>query len=87
MVCSEFSGFAWDEMPAQLSKEAEEVRASRSSKAGIVKLAFNFMVEQKLFVEVNKRFYPTDRMKAIVEHYFEDYRGEIYAALDGGNHA
>lgn len=78
---------AWDEMPAQLSKEAEEVRASRSSKAGIVKLAFNFMVEQKLFVEVNKRFYPTDRMKAIVEHYFEDYRGEIYAALDGGNHA
>lgn len=69
----------WDEL--QASKGEEEVRASRASKASFVKLTFNFFVGENLFVEVNKRYYPTDRFKAIVEHYFEEYRGQIYDLL------
>lgn len=69
----------WDELPATVNEE--DIRASRASKAGITKLTFNFLTEQKLFIEMNRRYYPTDRLKAIVEHYFEDYRGEIYEAL------
>lgn len=72
----------WDELPTTTNADQEDVRASRGSKISIVKLVFNFLVAQDLFVEVNKRYYPTDRMKAIVEHYFEDYRGEIYDALN-----
>lgn len=74
----------WDELPVSTTDDQEDVRASRGSKAGMVKLTFNFLVDENLFVEVNKRYYPTDRFKAIVEHYFEDYRGEIYDALEGG---
>ena len=61
--------------------DGEKTKASKASKSGYVKLTFNFLVGEKLFVEVNKRYYPTDRFQAIVEHYFEDYRGQIYDAL------
>lgn len=71
----------WDELPAGSGENAEEIRASRSSKVSFVKLAFNFLVGEGLFVEVNKRYYPTERFQAIVEHYFEEYRGRIYDAL------
>lgn len=70
----------WDELPT-VTGEQDEIRASKASKAGITKVTFNFLVEQNLFIEMNRRYYPTDRFKAIVEHYFEDYRGEIYDAL------
>ena len=73
----------WDELPASTGEEQEDVRASRASKAGFVKLTCNFLVGENLFVEVNKRYYPTDRFKAIVEHYFEEYRGRIYELLSG----
>lgn len=72
----------WDELPTSTGEDQEEVRASRASKASFVKLTFNFLVGENLFVEVNKRYYPTERFKAIVEHYFEDYRGQIYDALN-----
>lgn len=71
----------WDELPASTGEGQEEIRASRASKASFVKLTFNFLVGEDLFVEVNKRYYPTQRFKAIVEHYFEEYRGQIYDAL------
>lgn len=71
----------WDELPASTGEDQSEIRASRASKASIVKLTCNFLVGENLFVEVNKRYYPTERFKAIVEHYFEDYRGQIYDAL------
>lgn len=71
----------WDELPASTGEDQEEIRASRASKASFVKLTFNFFVGENLFVEVNKRYYPTDRFKAIVEHYFEEYRGQIYDLL------
>lgn len=71
----------WDELPASTGENQEEIKASRASKASLVKLTFNFMAGENLFVEVNKRYYPTERFQAIVEHYFEEYRGQIYDAL------
>lgn len=71
----------WDELPASTGEEQDEIRASRASKASLVKLTFNFLVGENLFVEVSKRYYPTERFQAIVEHYFEEYRGQIYDAL------
>ena len=62
-------------------EESFRTIASRASKISFVKLTFNFFVGEKLFVEVNKRYYPTERFQAIVEHYFEEYRGQIYEAL------
>ncbi len=75
----------WDELQASTLEGQEEIRASRASKASLVKLTFNFLVNENLFVEVNKRYYPTERFKAIVEHYFEEYRGQIYDALSREN--
>lgn len=71
----------WDELPASTGENQEEIKASRASKASFVKLTFNFLVNESLFVEVNKRYYPTERFQAIVEHYFEEYRGQIYDSL------
>lgn len=71
----------WDELPASTGENQEEIKASRASKASFVKLTFNFLVGESLFVEVNKRYYPTERFQAIIEHYFEEYRGQIYDVL------
>lgn len=71
----------WDELPASTGENQDEIKASRASKASFVKLTFNFLVNESLFVEVNKRYYPTERFQAIVEHYFEEYRGQIYDSL------
>ena len=73
----------WDELPVVTSDDKEKNRASRASKTGYVKLTFNFLAEQKLFVSVEDRYYPTDRFKAIVENYLEEYKGRIYKALGG----
>lgn len=73
----------WDELPIVTSDDKDKNRASRASKTGYVKLAFNFMIEQKLFICVEDRYYPTNRFKAIVENYFEEYKGRIYKVLGG----
>lgn len=73
----------WDELPVVTSEDKEKNRASRASKSGYTKLTFNFLVEQRLFVVVEDRYYPTDRFKAIVENYFEEYKGRIYKVLGG----
>jgi hypothetical protein len=73
----------WDELPTVTSEDRNRDRASRSSKTGYIKLALNFMISQKLFVEVEGRYYPTNRFKAVVENYFEEYRGRIYRVLGG----
>ena len=73
----------WDELPAVTSDDKDKNRASRASRTGYVKLTFNFLIAQKLFVEVEDRYYPTDRFKALVENYFEEYKGRIYKALGG----
>ena len=74
----------WDELPMISSEDKEGVRAARGSKAGITKLTFNFLVSQDLFIDMEERYYPTDRFKAIVENYFEEYRGRLYQLLEGG---
>lgn len=78
-----FRGVAllWDELPASTSENQEDVKASRASKTSLVKLVFNFLINENLFLEVSRRYYPTKRFSAIVENYFEEYRGEIYDAL------
>lgn len=73
----------WDELPAVTFDDKDKNRASKASRIGYVKLAFNFMVSSKLFIEVEDRYYPTDRFKAIVENYFEEYKGRIYSVLGG----
>ena len=73
----------WDELPTVTSDDKERNRASRASRMGYIKLTFNFLIEQKLFVAVSDRYYPTDRFKAIVENYFEEYKGRIYEILGG----
>lgn len=73
----------WDELPAVTSDDKDKNRASRASRIGYIKLTFNFLVAQKLFVEVEDRYYPTKRFKAIAENYFEEYKGRIYKALGG----
>jgi hypothetical protein len=73
----------WDELPLVTSEDRNRDRASRSSKTGYIKLALNFMISQKLFVEIDGRYYPTNRFKAVVENYFEEYRGKIYRVLGG----
>ncbi|MDE6025569.1 MAG: hypothetical protein K2G45_08955 [Lachnospiraceae bacterium] len=73
----------WDELPVVTSDDKDKNRASRASRVGLIKLTFNFLVAQKLFVEVEDRYYPTKRFKAIAENYFEEYKGRIYKVLGG----
>ncbi len=82
-------GLLWDELPMVTSAthEGERSKASKASKSGYVKLTFNFMVAQKLFVENEDRYYPTDRLKALSENYFEEYRGKLYELLGGAEDA
>ena len=73
----------WDELPVVTSDERDRNRASRASRTGDVKVTFNCLISQKLFVEVEDRYYPTDRFKAVVENYFQEYKGKIYKVLGG----
>ncbi|MGN0393951.1 MAG: DUF6063 family protein [Coprococcus sp.] len=74
----------WDELPAVTNaNDGENTRASKASRAGYVKLTFNFLTAQKLFIENSDRYYPTDRFKALAENYFEEYRGRLYQLLGG----
>lgn len=71
----------WDALPVATTEDQEQARASRASQMGIVKLTFNFLISQGLFLDMEERYYPTNRMKALVENYFEEYRGQIYEVL------
>lgn len=72
---------SWDELPATGSGELADQRAAKNSKAGFVKLVFNFMVAQDLLSEGEGRYFPTNRLKALMENYFEDYRGRLASLL------
>lgn len=74
----------WEELPLITGEEQDQLRASRASQMGLVKLICNFLLSQGLFAEVNERYYPTNRMKALTEQYFEEYRGQIYELLERG---
>lgn len=75
----------WDGLPPMISEDKDRNKASRGSRMGYVKLAFNLLIDEKVFMTVDDRFYPTGRFHAIAENYFEDNRSAIYAALKGGD--
>ena len=72
----------WDEMLVISSDINQGTKASRGSKSGFVKMVFNFLVNQGLFVEAEERYYPKERMKAIVTNYYEEERGRLYEILN-----
>ncbi len=72
----------WEDMPAVSTNEGN-IRAARNSKAGFVKTVFNFLVNQGLLIENSGRYYATDKMRALMEHYFEEYKGRIYEIMKG----
>ena len=77
----------WDGLPLLLSEDSERNKASRGSRTGFVKLTFNFLISEGLFVENSDRFYPTDRFRALAENYFEEFKGKIYTLTGGAENA
>lgn len=75
---------AWD-MPLMANEENTTIRAEKGSRAGLVKKVFQFLIRQELFVEVEDRYYPTDRFAALIESYFEANQSRIYEIMTGGN--
>lgn len=73
----------WEELPLVISEETSVVKAARGSKSGFVKMVFNFMEKQGLLVENEGRYYPTGRLSALIENYFEQYKGELYNIVKG----
>ena len=71
----------WDELLPNQAEEIQGYRAARNSRTGYVKLVLNFMVEQELLMEAKESYYPTSRMKALVQNYFEDNRSRLYEIL------
>lgn len=71
----------WSELPLVTGEEGNVVRAAKNSKSGYVKLTFNFLVSQRLLVEEKERYYPKDRLRALIENYFEEYQGRLYELL------
>lgn len=74
---------AWD-MPLTTNEENTAIRAEKGSRAGMVKKVCNFLMKQGLFVEVDDRYYPTDRFSALIESYFESNQSRIYEIMTGG---
>lgn len=72
----------WEDMPIVGQGEGMS-RASRGSKSGFVKLVLNFLVAQELLLESEGRYYPRDRFKALIENYFDDYKGRLYEIMKG----
>lgn len=72
----------WEDMPLVQTEDAA-ARASRGSKTGFVKLVFNFMVSQDLLMEAEGRYYPRERFKALMEHYYDDNKGRLYEIMRG----
>ena len=77
----------WDELPDVSKDDTGSSRSSKNSHTGYVKLTFNFLISQRLFMENDGKYYPTDRFRAIATGYFEDNRGRFYELMKGkGEH-
>ncbi len=70
----------WEDMPMVIAQESA-LRAGRTSKAGFVKMVFNFMVNQGLMLESEGRYYPKEKFRALMEHYYNQYKGRLYEIL------
>ena len=71
-----------ESLPLFLNEDRERNKASRGSRYGMTKLTFNFLLGEKLFVNVDDRFYPTDRLHAVAENYFEEEKSLIQEYLE-----
>lgn len=76
----------WEDMPLTQTEDAA-ARASRGSKTGFVKLVFNFMVSQGLLIETEGRYYPKERLKALIENYYDAHKGRLYEIMRGEKNA
>lgn len=76
----------WYDMPLVQTEDAA-ARASRGSKTGFVKLVFNFMTEQELLMEAEGRYYPKERFRALIEHYYDEHKGRLYEIMRGEENA
>lgn len=74
----------WDDMPITFGDYTGQTRAGKGSRASFVKMIYNFLVEQRLFILVEEGYYPTERFKALVENYFKEARGRLYDILMAG---
>ena len=74
---------SWDALPVTTVEDTSEIRAAKNSKTGFVKIALNFCVSQELLMEAQNRFYPTDRFKALIENYFDEYKGRMAELMQG----
>lgn len=74
----------WEDLPMVVSEDTA-VRAARGSKRGFIKLTFNFLTAQELLVENEGRYYLTNRFRAMIENYFEEYKGRLYEIMKGDN--
>lgn len=73
----------WEDLPMITTEESTVRRAARNSKIGYLKLVLNFMIDQKLLMEAEGRYYPTERFRALIENYYTEHRGRIYEVLKG----
>ena len=48
-----------------------------------MKLVFNYLTADGLMIESDGRYNPKDKFKALVENYFESYKGRLYEILRG----
>lgn len=71
----------WDELPSVANEENMSGKASRGSRYGYMKLVFNFLLSQSLFLEMEERYYITDRFRVVITRYFEEERGRLYDIL------
>ena len=65
------------------TEESTVRRAARNSKIGYVKMVVNFMVNQRLLLEAEERYYPTERFRALIENYYTEHQGRLYELLNG----
>lgn len=76
----------WDGLPLVTDNEdLQTLKAARGSKTGMVKLVFNFLLTQQLFAENGGKYYITDRMRALVEGYYDDCKGRLYEIVSGNS--
>lgn len=73
----------WDELDtAGGGSEDSVIRSAKNSKIGYTKLVFNFLVTQELFAEAEGRYYPNNRFKALMENYYDDYKGRLHELME-----
>ena len=46
-------------------------------------MVVNFMVNQRLLLEAEERYYPTERFRALIENYYTEHQGRLYELLNG----